>query len=85
MTSAIRIRRNTCGPWLEEILSVDKPTDVPKAEPMMALVPGPMDNCVAREGGGSCFFFATIIRDGRLTSFASSCWFCATVEVTCSC
>ena len=71
------MRRNTCGPWLDDILSVDNPTDVPKAEPIMALVPGPIEGCVISEGGGSCLFFATMIRDGLLIIFASNCWFCA--------
>ncbi len=53
------------------------PNEEPKAVGNRVLVLGFMEGAGAKVAAGSHFFFATIIREGRLTILLSACRFCA--------
>jgi hypothetical protein len=74
--SATRMRRNICGPWLDEGPKEDDRIGV---VPNMALA-GPEGSTKPPIGPDSCFFNAAITLEGRRCILLSNCSFCCTED-----
>lgn len=74
--SATRMRRNSCGPWLDEGPNEDDRTGV---VPNIALAgPETEGSTKPPAGAASCFFGAAMTREGRRSILLSNCRFCCT-------